>query len=94
MRITGKDLERLAHLSRLELAEEEKASYLHSLEAILEYLDVVHKVDTGNVEPAAHILSLRNVFREDKLQPGLAREQVLVNAPEEQDGTFTVPRIV
>ncbi|NMA51616.1 MAG: Asp-tRNA(Asn)/Glu-tRNA(Gln) amidotransferase subunit GatC [Peptococcaceae bacterium] len=94
MRITGKDLERLAHLSRLEVAEEEKASYLHSLDAILEYLDVVNKLDTGSVEPAAHIPSLRNVFREDKLQSGLAQERVLANAPEEQAGMFTVPRIV
>jgi len=94
MKITEKNLEQLAHLSRLELAEEEKASYLHSLGGILEYLNVVNKLDTSSVEPYAHVLSLKNVFREDKLQPGLVREQALANAPEEQEGTFAVPRIV
>lgn len=94
MKITEQDVEQLALMSRLDLPAEEKAAYTKSLNAILDYLDMLNKLDTGNVEPAAHILPLKNVYREDKLQPSLDKELALANAPEEEAGTFKVPRIV
>lgn len=94
MKIVEKDVEQVAHLSRLELTAEEKAAYTGSLNKILDYLDLLNKLDTSTVEPAAHVLPLKNVFREDKLQPSLAKELVLANAPKEEAGAFVVPRII
>jgi len=93
MEITEKYVEQLALLSRLDLTAENKAAHTKSLNAILDYVDMLNKLDTSNVEPAAHVLPLKNVFREDKLQPSLAKELVLANAPEEEAGAFKVPRI-
>lgn len=45
-------------------------------------------------EAAERVLPMINLFREDKAQPGLARELVFANAPEEEDGAFKVPRIL
>jgi len=94
VKITEQDMEQVALLSRLELTEEDKAVYTDSLNAILDYVDMLNKLDTCNVEPADHVLQLKNVFREDKLQPSLVKELVLANAPEEEAGYFKVPRIV
>ncbi|KAF1086667.1 Aspartyl/glutamyl-tRNA(Asn/Gln) amidotransferase subunit C [Sporotomaculum syntrophicum] len=94
MKITEQNVEQVALFSRLELTEEDKAVYTESLNTILDYLDMLDKLDTNNIEPAAHVLSFKNVFREDKLQSSLAKELVLVNAPEEEAGCFKVPRIV
>lgn len=94
MKISEKDIEQLAFLSRLELTAEDKAAYTRSLNAILDYLDMLNKLDTSTVEPAAHVLPVKNVFREDRLQQSLAVEQALANAPEEGEGAFVVPRIV
>lgn len=94
MQISERDVDQLAYLSRLELTEEDKTAYTMSLNAILDYLDMLNTLDTGNVEPAAHVLPLKNTFREDKLQPGLTKELALANAPEEEEGAFIVPRIV
>lgn len=94
MKITPKDVEHVALLSRLELSEPDKANYTETLNAILDYMEVLNRVDTANVQPTAHVLPLKNVFREDKLHPTLEKELVLANAPEEEDGCFKVPRII
>ena len=94
MKITPQDVEHVAKLSRLYLSEEEKESYTKTLNSILEYMDVLNRVDTSQVEPTAHVLPLKNVFREDRLHESLDREAVLANAPEKEDGCFKVPRIV
>lgn len=94
MQVSEKDIEQLAFLNRLDLTAEDKAAYTKSLNTILDYLAMLKKVDTGAVEPAAHVLPVKNVFREDKLQQSLDIEQVLANAPEVEEGAFVVPRIV
>ncbi|MCR4442561.1 MAG: Asp-tRNA(Asn)/Glu-tRNA(Gln) amidotransferase subunit GatC [Peptococcaceae bacterium] len=94
MRISVREVEHVAMLSRLELSAEEKQKYAETLSAILEYMEVLNQVDTGGVEPTAHVLPLKNVFREDRLEECLAKELALANAPEEEDGCFKVPRLV
>ena len=94
MKITEKDVEQLALKSRLDLTVEDKAAYTKSLNASLDYLNILKKLDTSGVEPAAHVLPVKNVFREDTLQVSLDKELVLANAPEEEEGSFKVPRIV
>lgn len=94
MKITEKDLDQLANMSRLELTVEDKALYVKSLNLSLDYMDSLKKLDTGNIEPAAHVLMLKNVFREDTVEASLPKDMVLANAPEVEEGAFKVPRIV
>lgn len=94
MKITRKDVESVALLSRLEIPEGDIETVTKQLDAILEYVDVLNKVDTAKVEPTAHVLPLKNVMRTDEVQPSLSREMALMNAPEQEDGYFKVPKIV
>lgn len=94
MKISVNDVEHVAKLARLYLSEEDKENYTHTLNDILEYMDVLNKLDTSDVEPTAHVLPLKNVFREDVVKEGLDKELALSNAPEEEDGCFKVPRII
>ena len=94
MQVSEKDVEKLAFLSRLDLTAEDKAVYTKSLNTILDYLAMLKKLDTAAVEPAAHVLPIKNVFREDRLRQSLDRELVLANAAEVGEGAFVVPRIV
>jgi len=94
MRISAQEVEHVAMLSRLELSDQEKRKYAETLSAILEYMEVLNRVDTDGVEPTAHVLPLKNVFREDRLEKCLEKALVLANAPEEEDGCFKVPRLV
>ena len=94
MQISGKEVGQLAFLSRLDLTADDLTICTKSLNAILGYLTVLEELDTGAVKPAMHVRPIKNVLREDSLQPGLGREQVLANGPEVEDGAFVVPRIV
>ena len=94
MKITRKDVENVALLSRLEIGEAEIEKYTGHLNAFLEYADVLVGLDTEGVQPTAHVLPLKNVFRADEVKPSLDRELALSNAPEKENGYFKVPKIV
>lgn len=94
MSITIKDVEHVANLARLELSEEEKEVFTGQLNAILKYAEQLNKLDTDGVEPTSHAIPLFNVTREDEVRPSLPIEQVLENAPEEEDGHFRVPAVM
>lgn len=85
---------RIAHISRLELTEEEIATFPDRINEILAMAEMLQDVDTTGVEPTTHLGQVRNVFREDEVRPSMAKEKVLANAPHVQDGMFRVPRIL
>ena len=88
------DIEKVARLARLELSEEEKATFGSQLEQILTYMEQLNRLDTSGVEPTSHAIPVYNVFREDEVRPSLPQEEVLAIAPDEEDGHFRVPRII
>lgn len=94
MPITPQDIEHVASLSKLELAETEKQQVTEALCALSEHIQRLQEVDISQVEPTTHILALQNVFREDVLLPCLPREQALDLAPESEYGFFRVPSIL
>lgn len=93
MKITRKNVEDVALLSRLEIPEEQIETTTGQLNAILEYVDVLNQLDTTGVEPTAHVLPLKNVMRADVAVPSLPREEALANAPEQENGYFKVPKV-
>ncbi|HHV65447.1 MAG TPA: Asp-tRNA(Asn)/Glu-tRNA(Gln) amidotransferase subunit GatC [Peptococcaceae bacterium] len=94
MKITEKDVEQLATVSRLELTAEDVSAYTKYLNTALDYMDKLKKLDTSKVEPAQQVLPVKNVFREDTVEASLEKELALANAPEVEEGSFKVPRIV
>ncbi|SDE86279.1 Asp-tRNA(Asn)/Glu-tRNA(Gln) amidotransferase subunit GatC [Sporomusa acidovorans] len=94
MKITRQNVEDVALLSRLEMTAEELDAYSGQLNAILEYADILNKLDTKGIEPTAHVLPLKNVMRPDEVKPSLPRELALANAPEAEDGYFKVPKVI
>ncbi len=91
--ITIKDVEHVAKLARLELTEEEKEKFTGQLGAVLEYVNQMNEVDTSNVEPMAHAIDFSNVMREDKVYYEQTKEELMANAPYEENGFFRVPKI-
>jgi len=94
LKITVTDVEHVALLSRLELSGPDKENYTRSLNAILEYMELLNRVDTSDVEPTAHVLPLKNVYREDEPKPCIDKIIALSNAPDQEKGCFRVPRII
>ncbi|MBB6731848.1 Asp-tRNA(Asn)/Glu-tRNA(Gln) amidotransferase subunit GatC [Cohnella zeiphila] len=94
MSITVKDVEHVANLARLELAEAEKERLAVELNAILKYAEKLNELDTEGVEPTSHVLPLYNVMREDEVRESLPLDKVMANAPEEEDGHIKVPAVL
>jgi len=94
MPLTLEQVEHIAELARLELTAEEKALYREQLSAILDYAAILQRVDTSAIPPTATVLPLRNVMRDDVVQPSLPIEDVLANAPDVEDGCFRVTAIL
>lgn len=94
MKISREQVEYVAKLARLELAEEEIATNTEQLNSILEYAAMLEEINTEDIVPTAHAVPLHNVLREDEIKPSLDREKVLANAPETENGFFKVPRIL
>ncbi|MCD4830301.1 MAG: Asp-tRNA(Asn)/Glu-tRNA(Gln) amidotransferase subunit GatC [Anaerohalosphaeraceae bacterium] len=84
----------VAKLARLALSEEELSQFSTQLSDILGYIEKLSEVDTESVEPLAHCLPVKNVFREDIVKPSLGTEKALANSPADDDEFFKVPKIL
>lgn len=94
MKITREEVEHVAQLARLEFSETEKDRFTTQLNTILEYMETLGKLDTARVEPTFHAIAIKNVFREDTVNPSIPRDLSLSNAPDGDRGFFRVPKII
>ncbi|MEZ6055949.1 MAG: Asp-tRNA(Asn)/Glu-tRNA(Gln) amidotransferase subunit GatC [Planctomycetaceae bacterium] len=88
------EVRKVAGLARLELSEDEVASFSQQLGKILDYVNQLSDVPTDGVQPMAHAIEVMDVFREDIPQPSLSREAALANAPKQDGRYFVVPAIL
>ena len=94
MKITTEMVDYISQLSRLKLPPEERERMVAQLEGIIAYMDILNALDTGGVEPISHVFPMKNVLREDEVQPSLDREELLKNAPQADGEAFLVPKAV
>jgi aspartyl-tRNA(Asn)/glutamyl-tRNA(Gln) amidotransferase subunit C len=85
------DIAHVARLARLDLSDEELASYKTQLGAILDHAARVRALEGKPQQDSAHPLGFVNVYREDVVRPSLDRDEVLAQAPESENGYFVVP---
>ena len=89
-----KEIDALAHLSRLVLNDEESEKMTEQINKLLGNFADLQKLDTTNVPPTSHAVPTCNVFREDVVKPSLKPEEVVANGPQVGENCFVVPRIV
>ncbi|MFC9712005.1 Asp-tRNA(Asn)/Glu-tRNA(Gln) amidotransferase subunit GatC [Paenibacillus sp. JNUCC31] len=94
MSISNNDVQHVAKLARLNLTAEEEQTLTGQLNAILKYAEKLNELDTDDIEPTTHVLHVSNVMRDDETKESLSIEQVMQNAPEEEDGQFKVPAVM
>ncbi|MCY7356687.1 MAG: Asp-tRNA(Asn)/Glu-tRNA(Gln) amidotransferase subunit GatC [Rudanella sp.] len=87
-------LQKIAHLSRLEVKPDEEAELLNSLNGVLTWMEQLNEVDTTGVEPLMHISPDLNILRDDVVANHLLREQALANAPQHEGPFFQVPNVM
>jgi len=84
----------IAHLARLKLTDDEIETFGRQLGDVLGYFRKLQALDTKDVEPTAHPLPVRNVFRDDEPADSLGADRVLENAPDAEPPFFKVPKVL
>ena len=92
--ITPETIRQVATLARIHLNEKELATFTGQLDKILTHFQNLQKVQTDHVEPTSHVLPLKNVFRQDTLEPSLPQEEVVKMAPARQGPFVKVRRVI
>ena len=92
--ISTSDIQHLASLSSLALADDEVDGLRQDLENIICYIKQLGELDTSGVEPTYQVTGLENVWREDEVQPGIPAEKLLEMAPEKQNSQVKVPQVL
>ncbi len=92
--ISDKTIEYVGNLAQLELSFQEKEQAKKDMGRMLHYFDKLKEVNTEGVSPMSHLCSKQNVFRQDVVTDGSAKEEILKNAPLEKNGFFQVPKTI
>ncbi|WP_432986583.1 Asp-tRNA(Asn)/Glu-tRNA(Gln) amidotransferase subunit GatC [Dactylosporangium sp. CA-233914] len=92
--ISREEVAHLARLARLAVTDEELDTFAGQLDVILQAVAQVGEIAAADVPPTSHSVPLTNVYRDDVVVPGLAREDALAGAPDAEENRFRVPRIL
>lgn len=88
------DVRYVANLARLELTDEEVAQFQPQLEAIIQHVDALTKLDVSGIDSTAHSVPVFGRMREDTPHESLSPAAVLQNAPDQAQGQIRVPKVV
>ena len=94
MPLTVSEVAKVALLARLRVEPAQLETFTGQLNSIVDYVAQLQELDTTGVEPLAHGIEVRNVFRDDQRKPALDREKALANAPERNQVAFLVPAVL
>jgi aspartyl-tRNA(Asn)/glutamyl-tRNA(Gln) amidotransferase subunit C len=94
MSLTLADVEKIAHLARLDLTEEEKAQYREQLSAVLDYAARLNELDLDGIPPTTHAIARQNVMRDDIVEASLPIGEVLFNAPQQAQDQFLIQSVL
>lgn len=88
------NIDKLAHLARIELTPDEKHKIAGQLDSILGYFEQLKSVNVDGVKPSAHAFEVFADLRADEPGPTLDIDAFLRNAPASRDHQVLVPRVV
>ncbi len=94
MEVNDELIEKLAHLSRLEIKPDERESLKGDLQKMIAFIEKLNELDTSGVEPLLFMTDEVNVLREDKVVTSISREEALLNAPLKDEQFFKVPKVI
>ena len=94
MSIDKSDIEHLCNLSKLNLDDEEQSIFLSQMQSILDMIEELQEVDTGDIEPMAHPLQMTQRLRDDEVTEFNDREKYQQNTDFAEDGFYKVPKVI
>lgn len=94
MSLDKSDVERIAHLARLQIDPAAVDGYCRNLSGILAFVEQMNAMDTSGVEPMAHPLDAVQRLREDEVSEADRRAEFQLIAPQVERGLYLVPKVI
>ena len=98
MSLNAQDIDRIAHLARLQLQTPEAEHLRQQINGFLNIVEAMQAVDTTGVEPLAHpVATIQDValrLRDDGVSEPNRREANQRSAPAVERGLFLVPKVI
>jgi aspartyl-tRNA(Asn)/glutamyl-tRNA(Gln) amidotransferase subunit C len=94
MPVTNEQVRHIARLARIAMSDEEIERLAPELNNILGWVEQLGEVNTDGVEPLTAVIDQPLRLRDDIVDDGDIRDEVLANAPEAQHGFFAVPKVI
>jgi aspartyl-tRNA(Asn)/glutamyl-tRNA(Gln) amidotransferase subunit C len=98
MALTPQDIDRIAHLARLELSAAEGERMLAQINGFFDIVEQMRAVDTAGIEPLPHpiaaIQDLALRLREDVVSERIDRAANQRSAPAVESGLYLVPKVI
>ena len=94
MSLDRTDVEKIAHLARLNIAGQDIQEYAENLSNILDLVDQMQAVDTHDIAPMAHPMDAIQRLRIDEVTEGNQRDHLQTVAPAVDAGLFQVPKVI
>ena len=87
-------VQHIAMLARLRVADDEIADTVDKLSRIVDFVDQLSQTDTADVVPMAHPLAAAQRLRPDVVTEPNERDEFQKNAPAVDDGFYLVPKVI
>jgi aspartyl-tRNA(Asn)/glutamyl-tRNA(Gln) amidotransferase subunit C len=98
MALNSLDIDRIAHLARLELQPEEAQRMLGQINGFFAIVEQMRAVDTQGIEPLSHpVAAIQEIalrLRDDVASEPNQREANQRSAPAVERGLFLVPKVI
>ena len=94
MSVTNEQVRHIARLARIAMTDEELEHLVPELNNILGWVEQLGEVNTDGVEPLTAVIDQKLRLRDDIVNDGNIRDEILANAPEAEHGFFAVPKVI
>ncbi|MCL5043578.1 MAG: Asp-tRNA(Asn)/Glu-tRNA(Gln) amidotransferase subunit GatC [Gammaproteobacteria bacterium] len=94
MALDRNEVEKIAHLARIALSDEDVPATTAKLSSILDLIDKMQAVHTTGIEPLAHPLETTQRLRADEVSEHNQRDTYQQIAPATEAGLYLVPKVI
>ena len=94
MSIDKDTVKHISKLARISLDEKKVDSLSKDLTSIMKFIEKLNKLNTDKTKPLTSIINASLKSRNDEINDGKIRDQILKNSPEDNEEFFVVPKII
>ena len=94
MSLDNKQVKEIAYLARLSVVDSQLEQSTEELNNILNLMEELGEIETGDIEPMAHPLHMSQRLRDDEVSEGDLSKEFQEIAPKTGKSHFLVPTVI